>query len=249
MPKNAVKFKKQVNKKSSLLTRGKIIAYHEDGKSVRAVSKIVNVPRSTVQDIIAIHRETGHIFRRKGSDRPRKTTKRQDNVITRIAKQNPFTPSREISKNVCLEHNINVSYTTVQRRLHEVGLDGCVSRKKPFISDANIEKRLEFAIKHKSWTADDWKRVLWCDESPFTLSYHGRQYIWRPKGKAYDPKYIKPTFKHGGGNIQVWGCFSWYGVGDLYKINGTLVSFFVYFIPKFMRFYFFFLISVARQFL
>ena len=35
------------------------------------------------------------------------------------------------------------------------------------------------------------------------------------KGEVYNPKYIKPTFKHGGGNIQICGCFSWHGVGDL----------------------------------
>ncbi len=26
---------------------------------------------------------------------------------------------------------------------------------------------------------------------------------------------IKPTVKHGGGNIQVWGCFVYFGVRDL----------------------------------
>ena len=30
---------------------------------------------------------------------------------------------------------------------------------------------------------------------------------------------VKSTVKHGGGSIQVWGCFSCNGVGDLYRIN------------------------------
>ena len=28
--------------------------------------------------------------------------------------------------------------------------------------------------------------------------------------------------KHGGGNIQVWGCFSFNGIGSLYKMKGNL---------------------------
>ena len=203
-------------KKPSDLTRGKIIAYFEDGKSQREISKIVNVPRPTVQCVINTFKITGDIKRRKGSGRLRKTTKRDDNTIIRMSKKDPFMPSRVISKNMMLDHNVNVSHQTITRRLAEAELNECVARKKPFISDVNIKKRLEWAIVHKDWTVEDWKQVLWCDESPFTLSYSGRQYVWRPKGKAYDPKYLKTSFKHGGGSIQIWGCFSWYGVGDLY---------------------------------
>ena len=219
--------KRKKCKKPSALTRGKIIAYFEDKKSEREISRLVDVPKSTVHDIINVYSKTGDIQRRCGSGRHRKTTTRQDNMIIRMSKKDPFMPSRELSKNINLDHNINVSYKTVQRRL-----DGCVARKKPFISPTNIKKRLEWAIAHQNWTINDWKRVLWSDESPFTLSYHGRQFVWRPKGKAYDKQYIKPTFKHDGGKIQVWGCFAANGVGDLYKIDGTLVSVLVYFFTK-----------------
>ena len=217
-------------KKPSDLTRGKIIAYYEDGKKQRQISTITNVPLSTVKSIIGVFKKTGDIKRRVDSGRTRKTSKRQDTAIVRMSKKDPFMPSREIRKNMNLDYNINISHQTVTRRLKEAGLNGCVSRKKPFISKNNIKKRLEWAIAHKNWNVDDWKQVLWCDESPFTLSYHGRQFVWRPKGEAYKTRYIKPTFKHGGGKIQIWGCFSWYGVGDLFKIDGILVSVLVYFV-------------------
>ena len=30
--------------------------------------------------------------------------------------------------------------------------------------------------------------------------------------------------KYGGGSIMVWGCMSWVGVGNLYRINGIMNS-------------------------
>jgi hypothetical protein len=35
---------------------------------------------------------------------------------------------------------------------------------------------------------------------------------------------LLPTVKFGGGKIQVWGCFSWYGAGPLYHIKGTMTG-------------------------
>lgn len=210
-------------KKASELIRGKIAAYYDERKSKSEIARIVKLPRSTVCDIINVYVTTGDIKRKTGSGRKRKTSGRQDRAIVKIAKQDPFCSSRSMSNKAKIDHNIEVSRKTIERRLKEAGLNSYVAKKKPFISALNIKKRLDFALSHKDWTVDQWKRILWTDETFFNLSYHGRQFVWRPKGKEYDRKYIKPTFKHGGGKIMVWGCFSSNGVGDLYKIDGTMV--------------------------
>ena len=36
------------------------------------------------------------------------------------------------------------------------------------------------------------------------------------------PECVVPTGKHGGGPINVWGCFSQTGVGDLVRIDGIM---------------------------
>jgi transposase len=216
--------KRRIYKKPSDLERAKIVAFDEIGKSKSEISRLMKIPRETIRSIISSCKATGDIKRRVGSGRRRKTSKREDNLILRMSKADPFMPSEEISKNMLLDHQVAISRRTVDSRLSEAGLDSYVSRKKPFISDVNKKKRLEWCIAHKYWTTDDWKRVLWTDESPFTLSYHGRVFVRRPKGTAYDEKYIKPTFKHGGGKIQVWGCFCAAGVGDLHRINGIMVN-------------------------
>ena len=48
--------------------------------------------------------------------------------------------------------------------------DGLVSRraaKKPLLSRKNIRDRLIFCRRYRDWTAEDWGKVIFSDESPF----------------------------------------------------------------------------------
>lgn len=116
-----------------------------------------------------------------------------------------------------------ISNRTVQRRLNEANLYGRKPAKKPYLKPAHAKARLEFAKEHEGWTVNDWKQILWCDESKINMVCgDGMSYVRRPKNKRFDPKYTKGTVKFGGGNIKIWGAFSWYGVSPLYLINGNM---------------------------
>lgn len=71
-----------------------------------------------------------------------------------------------------------------------------------------------------------WRNILWSDETKVNLfsSDSGRN-VRRPKGKVYHVNYTPKTDKHGGGNIMVWGCFSWNGVGPIFRIEDTMTKF------------------------
>ena len=67
--------------------------------------------------------------------------------------------------------------------------------------------------------------VLYTDESKFEISGTERhQYVRRRIGEAYQLECLNPTIKHRGGSLQVWGCLSSSGVGDLIKIEGRLTG-------------------------
>ena len=65
--------------------------------------------------------------------------------------------------------NRHISTLTVQRRLHESGFHGQIVPKKTLLKDTSKKKRLAWAKKHQQWTLDQWKSVLWSDESKLEI--------------------------------------------------------------------------------
>ena len=68
----------------------------------------------------------------KRSDRPRKTSKRQKRLLSRISKANPFMTAREVWNESKVMPDISV--TTVKRYLRESNLYGRVAAKKPMLN-------------------------------------------------------------------------------------------------------------------
>ena len=58
---------------------------------------------------------------------------------------------------------------------------------------------------------EQWKRVVWSDESPLGCKNQSQQHVWRTKQETGVRGATQGTVK----SINVWGCFSWNGVGDL----------------------------------
>ena len=67
------------------------------------------------------------------------------------------------------ELRITISEQTVRRRLHEIGLKGRGTRKKPYVNKVNRDKRLEYAKTYREKPLGYWNNVLWTDESKFNL--------------------------------------------------------------------------------
>ena len=76
-------------------------------------------------------------------------------------------------------------------------------------------------MDHANWTAADWSKVIFSDESRFCFVPDGVQYVRRQPGEEYHPSCVRRTAKHGGG-IMVWGCFCAHGVGRLHRVKGNI---------------------------
>ena len=82
-------------------------------------------------------------------------------------------------------------------------------------SRKTISDRLIFFKRYRHWTAEDWGKVIFSDESPFRLfGASGRKLVRRRQGERYHQSWVMPTVKHPE-TIHVWGCFSAKGRGSL----------------------------------
>ena len=128
-----------------------------------------------------------------------------------------------MTSSINTKFKLDLSVSTVKSRLRENKLFGRVARKKPLVSKRNLVSRLKFAKQHVHKDLSFWQNVLWTDESKFNrFGSDGKQYVRRPQNQELSPRYTLKTVKHGGGNVIVWGSFSWCGVGPLHRIHGTM---------------------------
>ncbi|GFW26886.1 transposable element Tcb1 transposase [Trichonephila clavipes] len=99
------------------------------------------------------------------------------------------------------------------------------ARKKPFISERNRRKRLDFAKSHVNLSDEFWNTVIFSDESKFNIfGSDGRQYVWRTPNIELEKQHFTPTVKYGGGSVLVWDCIAANGVGKLCFIDGIMTA-------------------------
>ena len=82
---------------------------------------------------------------------------------------------------------------------------------------------MDFAESHKDWTVEDWKRVIWSDETKINrLGSDGKKWVWKRPGEGLSDRLVQGTVKFGGGSLMIWGCMFWEGPGYATKIDGRM---------------------------
>ena len=197
--------------------KGKIVAYYECGKTKIWIANAINKSEKSVRNFLQKFSQSGNYKQKSGSGRKRKTTTTTDHHIAISAKKQRTITAKEIKNQL----NLDVSDQTIRNRLHELGYKSHLQTKKPFISCRNQRKRYNWAVEHLQWTVDQWKRVLFSDESPYVLRFNRRVRVWRLVNEKYQKECMTGTVKHDS-KIMVWGCFCANGVGKLYRIKNIM---------------------------
>jgi hypothetical protein len=85
------------------------------------------------------------------------------------------------------------------------------------VKEVNRRKRLSWCL---AWR-NEWKQVIYSDESQIIIGQNNRVYVWRSANEAYRPECMCPSFQKRV-TVMIWGCISWHRVGTLCKVDGNM---------------------------
>ena len=92
-------------------------------------------------------------------------------------------------------------------------MEAVVKAKRPLLTKRHGKERLGFPLTHQDWTVEDWKTVVWSDETKINrLGSDGRVWGLKKAGEGLSDRLVKETAKFGGGSLMMWGCIVRYRI-------------------------------------
>jgi len=97
----------------------------------------------------------------------------------------------QVTKSLQDINNTALCAQTVRNGLKKVGMMAVVKRKRPLLTKKHMRERLDFAIAHQDWTLEDWKKVVWSDETKINrLGSDGRKWVWKKAGEGLSERLV-----------------------------------------------------------
>ncbi|GFU87225.1 transposable element Tcb1 transposase [Trichonephila clavipes] len=205
-------------------TRGRIIGKLEEGHSVTSVAAEFGIAHSVVSRLWRQFQTTGTAIR--GSvvvvnEEP------HPQMTGALSYRPEETGGRQREKSLDTRHRRlgrPISRFTVARRLHGGGLFARRPVRCVPLTSAHRRRRSLWCQEHRNLRDNEWGRVLFTDESRFSLSSDShRILIWRERGSRNHPSNIIERDRYGG---LVWGGIMLGSRTDLHifdagSVNGT----------------------------
>lgn len=172
---------------------------------VSKVAQHMKCSTSTVQHWISRYEKNKNLSDFQKEGRPRSTSAREDNLLLQIAGRDTVGTSSGIQEKL-ERRGVNISKSTIQRRLREAKWKYHNPLLKPLLSNGHRINRVGWAEKHRNF---DWSSVIFTDETTFYLTSSGRK-TWQSPLKRKMQRTVKFPQK-----LNAWGAFSAQGFGKL----------------------------------
>lgn len=216
---------REIEKKSRISPARRANATQQliQGHSTREVARSLGISISTA---IRIRNDNIEKIPPKKKGRPNKISPRTKRVLARHFKTGQLKVLIDGQRFIQATDGRQVHVETVRLNLLHESVRAYIQQKRTNLKPNHKRDRLKFAREHIHWTVDDWKRVMFSDESIISrIGPFGRKYYYSDREhKRLLPHQVQPTEQGGGGKIMVWGCITYSGPGDLSRIIGNLDS-------------------------
>lgn len=85
--------------------------------------------------------------------------------------------------------------------MKNAGLEAVTKKKKPLVTKNHRRE----TISHQYWILEDWKKVVWLDETKINHpGSDGKKCVWKKKGEGLSNRLVEGTMKLGGGSAMLW---------------------------------------------
>ncbi|GFU30055.1 HTH_Tnp_Tc3_2 domain-containing protein [Trichonephila clavipes] len=159
------------------------------------------------------------------ADRPESSTRAVAHHES--ARRNRRQTAGEIARHTTQATGRPISRFTVARRLHGGGLFARRPVRCVPLTPAHRRRRSLWCWEHRNWRDNEWGRVLFTDESRFSLSSDShRILIWRERGSRNHFSNIIERDRYRGHGVLLWGGIMFGSRTDLHifdagSVNGT----------------------------
>ncbi|RYG95712.1 hypothetical protein EON65_55555 [archaeon] len=154
-----------------------ILTLKERGCTISQIAHQTKVRQRTVEAVLHKWKRHHTIQDLPKTGRPSildNCTKRR---LARMALRGDVETATEITQ---IAH---ISQRTARNVLHHEGLKAMHTIRKPLLTRTHKRKRLDFALAHRDWTVEQWKQVIFSDETPI---------LARPS-ETHKLRWVKPT--------------------------------------------------------
>ncbi len=98
---------------------------------------------------------------------------------------------------------LTISTKTIARTLLRTDFGECRLSETPLLMPRRLKARSAFAKRYLEHD-NDWKSILWSDETKIELFVHkDSYYVWEKAGEVLNPKNTLPILKYGVGRIML----------------------------------------------
>lgn len=207
----------------SIATRALILTLKATGKSNEEITGLTGIQKRTINSIFARAIE-------RGFDPCRRPMKLEDSYLEDGYRSGRPSKQQAVSQRVvdsvrtdrygreksCADvagalsqEGFNISATTVWRVLRKAGFKKTKPTRKPGLTKKMRDARYDWCCEHEHWSIDDWKNVIWSDETAVVINHRRGGYrVWRKVEEAFIKSCIRERWK-GYSEFMFWGCFSY----------------------------------------
>ena len=167
-----------------LIQKEKIVTRRCDGISAAQIAIEENISERSVRRVYQQWKKNGTVETKPKSGMPPIFNDRKRRELGGVVRAS----RRAILKEISQVFNTKASVNTIRNELKKLGYVSPVAVKKPFLNEMQQKARYIFAKNHAHWTTDDWRKVIWTDESG-KLSSQPR--VWRKTLEKYNKECLQ----------------------------------------------------------